>query len=313
MQALRPKSFLQTLIIICLLVLPLFGNGKVADNQAKNAVHRLVILGDPHLPGRNIEFKKQVLAKINSWDDVEMVVAVGDICAEFGTNAEYALARKFFGRLHKPFVPITGNHDFYYQTPSGQEGRLMPGTKESQQAKLGLFRKTFGLSSQYYSRHLGRYLLVFLSADNADYLAGISDRQLAWLHGELSRNRKTPTLIFFHAPLQGTLRNYRWFINTPDLIAQPVEELHDILKGNPQVFVWVSGHTHTLPLEESYAAPINLYAGQVTNIHNKDMNHGTIWTNSLYLYPDRIVIKTYSHQKNVWLTKLDRTVLTPKL
>ena len=313
MQAVCTRSLLQTLIIICLLILPLSGHGKAANGQADTTVHRLVVLGDPHLPGRNLEFKKQVLATINSWDDVEMVAAVGDICAEFGTDAEYAAAGEFFGRLHKPFFPITGNHDYYYRTPSGPDGRLVQGGKDSQQAKLGLFRKTFGLSSHYYSRHLGRYLLVFLSADHADYLAGISDRQLAWLRGELHKNSRTPTLIFFHAPPQGTLKSYRRFINTPDFIAQPAEAIHGILKGNPQVFLWVSGHTHTSPREESYASPVNLYAGQVTNIHNKDMNRGAIWTNSLYLYPDKVVIKTYNHEDNAWLPQLDRTVLTPKL
>ena len=43
------------------------------------------------------------------------------------------------------------------------------------------------------------------------------------------------------------------------------------------------------------------------------MNRGAIWTNSLYLYPDKVVIKTYNHEDNAWLPQLDRTVLTPKL
>jgi 3',5'-cyclic AMP phosphodiesterase CpdA len=242
-----------------------------------------------------------------------MVVAVGDICAGSGTDAEYAAAGKFFGKLRKPFSPIAGNHDFYFQSPSDKEGKLVQGTQESQQAKLGRFCTTFGLGKHYYSRHVGRYLLVFLSTDHSDYMAGISDQQLAWLRRELGTHRKAPTLIFFHAPLQGTLRDYRGFINTPGFIAQPETAIHDILVGNPQVFLWVSGHTHTSPLEESYAAHINLYAGQVTNIHNKDMNRGTIWTNSLYLYPHKVVIKTYNHAGNTWLPGFDRTVLAPKL
>ena len=110
-----------------------------------------------------------------------------------------------------------------------------------------------------------------------------------------------------------TLKTYKWFINTPNFIAQPAEALHALLTGNPQVFLWVSGHTHTSPLEESYASPVNLYEGHVTNVHNKDMNRGTIWTNSLYLYPEKVVIKTYNHEKNTWLPHLDRTVATPNL
>ena len=312
MQSCHRRSFLQSFIIALLIIIIPIGCGIMTSCRAENTFHHLVILGDPHLPGRNIEQKEQVLAKINSWDDVEMVVAIGDICAYFGTDAEYAVAKEFFGKLHKPFFPITGNHDFYYQSPSGPEGKLAEGTTESKQAKLGLFRKTFGLTNHYYSRHVGRYLLVFLSADHSDYLAGISDQQLAWLRRELSTNAKTPTIVFFHAPLKGTLRDYRPFINTPGFIAQPAEAIHGILKGNLQVFLWVSGHTHTPPLEESFASPINLYAGQVTNIHNKDMNRGTIWTNSLYLYPDKVMIKTYNHEENTWMPQFDRTILTPK-
>ena len=170
------RSFLKAFIAACLLILLPLAHWHATSDKAENAVHHLVILGDPHLPGRNIEQKAKAVAKINSWDDVEMVVAVGDICAEFGTDAEYAVAREFFGNLHKPFFPVTGNHDFYYQSPSGSKGRLIQGTQVSQQEKLYRFRRTFGLSSHYYSKTVGQYLLVFLSADRSDYLAGISDR-----------------------------------------------------------------------------------------------------------------------------------------
>ena len=67
MQALRPKSFLQTLIIICLLVLPLFGNGKVADNQAKNAVHRLLIFRAETLNSRNRCWLKSTPGMMLRW------------------------------------------------------------------------------------------------------------------------------------------------------------------------------------------------------------------------------------------------------
>lgn len=313
MRAFHRRLFVQTFIAVVLLVLIPCGDGELMSAKAENPFHHLVILGDPHLPGRNVERKEKMLAKINSWNDVEMVVAVGDICAEFGTDAEYAAAGKFFGKLRKPFFPITGNHDFYYKSPPDKEGKLVEGTKESQQVKLGQFCKTFGLSKHYYSRRAGQYLLVFLSADHSDHMAGISDRQLVWLRRELSTHRKIPTLIFFHAPLKGTLRDYRRFINTSGFVAQPEAAIHDILTGNPQVFLWVSGHTHTSPLEESYASPINLYAGRVINIHNKDMNRETIWTNSLYLYPHKVMIRTYSHEENTWLPRFDRTVLAPEL
>ncbi len=275
--------------------------------------HRLVILGDPHLPGRFIEKKEAVLETINSWEDTEMVISVGDICSDFGSDEEYREAEIFFSRLKKPFFPVAGNHDYIYETPSGPKGGLVIAPRPVQEEKLQKFREVFDLPEYFYSKHVGGYLLIFLSSDHVDFLSGISERQLAWFRSELEANRKTPTITFFHGPLKDTLKNYRRWINTPNFIAQPYEEVHDILKQNPQVFLWVSGHTHTPPLEESFASPVNVYEGQVTNIHNKDMNRGDIWTNSVFLYPDKVIVKTWDHQINGWLLHLERTIVLPSL
>ncbi|MFA5905569.1 MAG: metallophosphoesterase [Desulfobacula sp.] len=274
---------------------------------------RLVILGDPHLPGRLIEKKEAVRETINSWEDVEMVIAVGDICSDWGSDEEYHLAKEFFSKLRKPFFPIAGNHDYIYDTPAGSEGGLVVAPRHVQEAKLKKFRETFNLPGYFYAKPVGNYHLIFLSSDHVDFLSGMSERQLAWFRSELEDNKKTPTIIIFHGPLKGTLTDYRRWINTPGFIAQPHEEVRDIIKQNPQVFLWVSGHTHTPPMEESFASPVNVYEGQVTNIHNKDMNRGDIWTNSLFLYPDKVVVKTWDHQINGWLPHLERTIALPKL
>ena len=276
-----------------------------------SAYHRLVILGDPHLPGRLIEKKEAVRETINSWEDVEMVIAVGDICSDWGSDEEYRLAKEFFSRLKKPFFPIAGNHDYIYETPAAPEGGLVVAPRQVQEAKLQKFQKTFNLPGYFYAKTVGNYRLIFLSSDHVDFLSGMSERQLAWFRSELEANRKTPTIIIFHGPLKDTLKDYRRWINTPGFIAQPYEDIHDILKQNPQVFLWVSGHTHTPPTEESFASPVNTYEGQVTNIHNKDMNRGDIWTNSLFLYPDKVVVKTWDHQVNAWLPNLERTIFKP--
>ncbi|MFH1605221.1 MAG: hypothetical protein ABIH03_15105 [Pseudomonadota bacterium] len=141
----------------------------------------------------------------------------------------------------------------------------------------------------------------------------MSERQLEWLRSELQKERQSPAIVFFHAPLQGTLRNYNRNANTPNFVAQPAGTIHDILESNPQVFLWVSGHTHTSPREESFASAINVYEDRVTNIHNTDMNRKTIWTNSLFLYPDKVVVRTYNHQKAIWLPEFERTILPRRL
>ena len=307
------KIILQSFVSLALALVVLSGCGKLSSVASTEVYHHLVILGDPHLPGRDLENKKQVLKEINSWDDVESVIAVGDICEVFGTDAEYAQATDFFSTLHKPLFPIAGNHDYFYRSPSGPERELVAGSQASQQEKLRKFRETFGLKNYYYSTKVGGYTLIFLSADHDRYLSGMSAQEITWFRAELAKKPQQPTIIIFHGPLAGTLRTYKPFINTPDFIAQPVETIHEILVSHPQVFLWVSGHTHTSPLEESYASPVNVYAGQVTNIHNKDMNRGVIWTNSLFLYPDKVVIKTFDHHEEKWCPELERVIMLPKL
>lgn len=274
--------------------------------------HRLVILGDPHVPGRFIEKKEKVLETINSWEDVDMVIAVGDICSDWGSDEEYRAAGDFFKKLKKPFFPIAGNHDYIYETPARPDGGLVVAPRPVQEAKLQKFRETFDLPDYFYAKPVGGFRLIFLSSDHIDFLSGMSERQLAFFRSELEANRKTPTIVVFHGPLKDTLKNYRRWINTPGFIAQPHDIIHDLLKQNPQVFLWVSGHTHTPPLEESFASPVNVYEGQVTNIHNKDMNRGDIWTNSIFLYPDKVVVKTWDHQVNDWLPLLERVIPVPK-
>ena len=96
---------------------------KAATASATSAApHHLVVLGDMHLPGNNLALKAQVLQTINSWRDVEAVVAVGDLCEGDGSAAEYAAIKSFFEPLAKPLLPVVGNHDFIYS-------RFQKGTK----------------------------------------------------------------------------------------------------------------------------------------------------------------------------------------
>jgi len=108
--------------------------------------------------------------------------------------------------------------------------------------------------------------------------------------------------------------------------AEPAEKIRQILQQNPQVFIWVAGHLHIAPTNRDFKSEINLYEKQVVVLHNTDMNgdsiladadlkstkHDAIWTNSLFLYPDRVVVKTYDHKQGVWLTNLERVIISPK-
>jgi 3',5'-cyclic-AMP phosphodiesterase len=280
-----------------------------ADDQPR----QVVVLGDPHLPGKHLEAKIRVLETIDSWPGVDLVVAVGDLCQARGTEEEYAAAAAFFGRLRRPFLPVNGNHDYLYADHLGLDGKGVQASPEIRAMKLQRFQKAFDLPDLHGTRRLGGYLLVFLAVDHlsSHRLAEMSDGQLAWLDEELRHHRSTPTIVFFHAPLEGTLGPIRPELAGPSWSAQPARRIRQILAANPQVFLWVSGHTHTTPKQPDFASPANLYDGRVTNIHDPDMNRAGIWTNSLLLFPDRVVVKTFDHRHGAWLPQFERTVPRP--
>lgn len=270
----------------------------------------MVVLGDPHLPGKTVANKEKVIHTINAWHDVDGVVAVGDILFDLGTDDESEYAKNFFRYLKKPLYVIAGNHDYIYEDFPNANGRRIKASPADRRKKLQRFQKTFNPPDLFYSKKMGRYLLLFLSTDELDesYLARISGIQMDWLRSELVRQKTLPTIIFFHAPLKGTLHNYNANANRPNFVAQPEEEIRELILQNSQIFLWVSGHTHTPASNESYAAEINLYEKRVTNIHNCDMNRETIWTNSLYLAPDKVIVKTFNHKSGMWMNHLQRTL-----
>jgi predicted MPP superfamily phosphohydrolase len=161
--------------------------------------YRLVILGDPHLPGKEIPAKESVVQNINSWDDVDMVVVLGDICFELGTSEEYAYAKQFFSQLKKPVCFINGNHDYIYDNVLDSKGRKRKADSRTREKKLKLFKETFDLPQLYYTKKAGNYLLFFLAVDDlsSSDLARISQGQLDWLRSELDQNKKLPTIVFF--------------------------------------------------------------------------------------------------------------------
>ena len=287
----------------------------MAEYFTNECYYRIVVLGDPHLPTRVhrqvnkiIEAKNKVVEDINAWEDVNQISVVGDITARFGNKEEYCYARQYFAQFNKPISFIAGNHDYIFLDFVSPEGMLITGDAAAQEKKLRRFKATFG--SLYYSYKVGRYLLIYLSPDklNPYYLTQISEQQLEWFRNQLVKNFSEPTIVFFHAPLPGTLLSYSNNINTPNYIPQPRKAIEEIIDYNPQIILWISGHAHTSANNPSYASNINVYKGRIINIHNADMDRLMIWTNSLYLYPNRVVIKTFNHKKNIWETDLERVI-----
>lgn len=311
------------IVLVIVLLLPDLG----ASGEQKDSTH-IVILPDLHLPGRNKAMKQQAIATINSWEDVKMVVGLGDICSDLGTDEEYDYARKFFHQLKKPFFPIAGNHDYIYEDLKTAAGKRIKGIPSVRKAKLEKFKEAFSLPHVRYAKKTGPYLLLFLSTDDlsSGYLAQISEESLAWLENELGQNKGIPAIVFFHAPLKGTLMSENHSAEREDFIAQPETKIRKIIKAHPQVFLWISGHTHIAPTNSRYHHPVNVYEKQVTNIHNCDLNgqsylseedasttrHENAWTNSLFLLDNCVIVKTYDHRQGGWMKKPNREIFWKK-
>ena len=301
------------------------------ESKEKN-YHRIVVLSDLHLPGKNATMKEKAIEDINSWPDVDMAVATGDICEEHGTIEEYAYAKKFLSQFKKPFYPIVGNHDYHYEDNS--PGKRVSANYSIRKRKLERFKETFSLQEIFYSKRVGPYHLIFLSVDDlySDNVCEMSGKQIDWWQSELKKNKDVPTIIFFHAPLKGTLRGNFKIGNTLFIdddksgIAQPRRKIHNVIQDNPQIFLWVSGHVHIAPTHESFNHKINQYERRVVVIPNPDMTgasimaenhsggkvHHNLWTNSLYLYPDKVVVRTYDHRNGYWLDELKREIKPPQ-
>lgn len=294
--------------------------------SAEKDYYRIVVLSDVHFPGKNVAVKESALTDTNSWDDVDEVIVLGDVCYELGTDKEYAGAKEFFSQLQRPTHFIVGNHDYIYKDQK-VNGKKVKGTPEERKAKLDLFKATFGMDRLYYSQKVGGYLLVYLSVDDlySRYLCQMSDEELNWLDEELSSNRNMPTIIFFHAPLAGTFVNNS--ADNPSFVAQPSETIRQLILQNPQVFMWVAGHIHLAATNANFNSDLNLYEHQVMNIHMSAMKgtgylsdqdsaggvYPTLWTNSLYLYPDKVIVQTYDHKEGIAIKELERTIAIPQL
>lgn len=312
-----------TALLVILLTFVCCSVGGCTQNVTeKDFPYRIEVMSDIHLPVRTekvknldkqqriIEAKQQVIADINAWKDVRQVVVLGDVVANTGNEEEYAFAAQYFSQFNKPVTFINGNHDYIYEDSLSAEGKRIRANADTRAEKLERFKEKLGITKLFYSQRLGPYLLVFLSIDSLDSscLAQMSEIQLRWLQQELKSNTNSPTIIFYHAPLPGTLSKYDLNLKEKNSVVQPVEGINEILRNNPQVFLWVSGHTHTAVTNPDFVSAKNRFEDRIINIHNPDMDKEMICTNSLFLYPDKVIIKTFNHKTGNWMDELERTI-----
>jgi len=282
--------------------------------------YHIVLIADLHLPWRSKKFpktiegenifaqKKKMIDNINSWKDAREVALLGDFPARYGNEEEFLAVDKVLNEISLPKYIVIGNHDYAYRDKPSKKGKLKRGTYEERVKKLNAFKERYKMPNFYYSRAVGNYRLLYLAPDTCSNLnVELSQKQLEWIRQEILNHKNGPIIFFCHAPLTNTLKNYSSFVNKPQSVANPENALKEILKYAPKGSLWVSGHTHTPPENESYADDaVNRYNDNLVNIHNPTIDAKHLYTNSLFLYDDRAVVKTFDHKSNMWVEKFTR-------
>lgn len=294
--------------------------GKAA---AQGDYKRIVVLTDLHIPSSTDPKKLQAINDINGWNDVYNVTVTGDICHDTGDPNELKAAVNLLSNLKKPTYALTGNHDYLYSDQSEGGAKQQAGPDE-RAFKLERFRKAFNMKSLYFSEDIDNYHVVYLSPDALEtiHLTELSIEQLVWLEGDLELNKNKPTIIFFHGSLEGTWGGKNW-PGSPKFMAQPIDEVRALLAKNQQVFLWVSGHLHLGVYNKSCTdEKVFTYKEHgIKNVHNPALlgsgyltdqddfdgrSYPTIWSKSLYLYPDRVEVKVYDHGAQTHVAELDQ-------
>ena len=169
------------------------------------------------------------------------------------------------------------------------------------------------MKEAYGTERLGNYLLVYLSPDDleTDLLVQLSEERIAWLATGARRQPGCPDDHLLPRPARRNAHGLQRTRQHPSFVAQPAGRLGEVLRANPQVFLWVAGHMHVPATNESYSSPVNVYEKRVTVVHNADLERKRPWTNVLSLYPEKVLVRTYEHWQNVWLPDMERTIRLP--
>jgi 3',5'-cyclic AMP phosphodiesterase CpdA len=242
---------------------------------------------------------------VNALKDIYALAVVGDLCSKLGTPAEYDVLRRGLQNAEVPVYPVPGNHDILYKD-NLVNGEKKRGTPAEKKHKQDVFKKTFNLKSLYYAKKAGGHLLVFLPNDTLQGIPCVlpSDDAFEFLRKTLRENRDMPTIIFCHAPLTGSYGDKK---TMPPIQAnvQPARKIQKILRENPQVYLWFSGHLHITPSQKYFNFAGNKVGG-VTVIHVPPSQIHNSWVQTVRLSPKGATVRTLDVKSGKYLKKHTR-------
>lgn len=276
---------------------------------------RVALLSDPHTVAADSSLAGAINAKLaEAVADYQPLkpdlwLVNGDI-ADRGRSAEIAAFQKIMARVAKPdqLLVNTGNHDFYDPDASDEE-------------ELRRFREAFSLPTPYSSRVAGGIHFVLLadeqykSAPRFPEWAWLTADQLRWFERVLEEHREVETVVALHQPLQDTVV---WSHGNNSFAGcGQGEEIRAILARNPQVKLWLSGHTHMgaeVPgnlvqqngvtfvglgstfyhFVQSKAPEAAQFGGFVKDLKASQSRLLDVW-------PDRLVLRARDHARQAWM------------
>lgn len=274
-------------------------------NQQDARPCTLAVMADLHARPESLPLLKKAVDRVNNLKDIMGLAIVGDLCSKLGTRSEYETLQNGLKGAKIPIYAVPGNHDILYKDYliGGEKKR---GTPAEKKAKHELFKKTLNLRSLYYSRKIGGHLLIFLPNDalSAIPCSFPSDDAYDFLRQALRENRNLPTIIFSHAPLEGSYGDKR---TMPPIQAnaQPSARLKRLLQNNPQVYLWFAGHLHITPSQKYFNFPGNR-VGKVNVVHVPPSQIHASWVQVVRLSPKGAIVKTLDVKSGKYLKRHTR-------
>lgn len=266
----------------------------------------IALISDLHVAKSNEKSLSRLLKRVMGHANIDLVAILGDVCRDVGTTEEYALVAKALKPMKKvkEIVAIPGNHDFRYADTRDSNGKRVRGPRSLQESKLRMFQETLMPSDAgqpyYFSRRTHGHLLIFLPVDElgSGPLCQVSTPTLGLMLADLAVEPKVPTIVFCHAPLQGSYVKKSQVLKPRDANVQPHDEMWRILEDHPQVFLWVAGHVHLHPGKPTFAdASANQLkrrtGGPVTCVHVPNVSPKESWYLTLRLWPEKATVHVY--------------------
>ena len=236
---------------------------------------RVLVLSDLHIPA-HLEATRQIATNGSLWRKLDFTVLLGDMVSSYGTEKEYEHIAKFIKQWPTPYAAITGNHEFYFETPPvlenwGKGSLWNEAPPEIKTQKLARFAAYYGLDSLWRAGHTDLGSFLFLSLDDVANRKpeSFSQPQRDWLQLQLATQPGKPCYIFCHAPAMFERRlDMTYYDDSRTACVEFTRDEWPAFHDRPAPVFWFSGHIHLRP--DHYMFPAYLASQNVWQIHCPD-------------------------------------------